>query len=110
MNTIETKHTPGPWIYSGPASSEVYGYRGHYQDTPQTVAKVSGYWDGEAEANARLIAAAPELLEALRGLLKCCEAQPEWSDLTNRVDDAGQPFPSATWIAARRAIAKATLA
>lgn len=64
------KHTPGPWvaddneglsmwkIYSrmSPSGSGIPG---------PFVAKVIGY-SAEADANAQLIAAAPELLEALR--------------------------------------------
>lgn len=61
----QSKWTPGPWVFSGPNSMEVTGYRGQHQDIPQVVAKVHGYWDGEAEANAHLIATAPELAEAL---------------------------------------------
>ena len=58
------KHTPGPWSYE--------------KATKTIRAKPSNYWiatmdswDGAVnhEANAQLIAAAPDLLEALRGLL-----------------------------------------
>ena len=54
---MDTKHTPGPWVISG--RSTINAGRGGW------VASVS---QSNREANARLIAAAPELLEALRVL------------------------------------------
>lgn len=62
---METNHTPGPWTWTpGPAD-------GYYGDTLRSPAK--GYALAEASegmtmADTRLIAAAPELLEALRRL------------------------------------------
>lgn len=58
--TNETKHTPGPWFYN-----RVSGYDyGSYQYS------VSGICTNiNKEADARLIAAAPELLAALEALL-----------------------------------------
>jgi len=64
-----TEHTPGPW-YLDPEPDD-----SHYQisDGAEGIARVE-VWDGDedpevmgvAMANARLIAAAPDLLEALR--------------------------------------------
>lgn len=52
-----SKHTPGPWeTFKG-------------QDGWGIVGLCGGYYGELSEANARLIAAAPELLEALHGLL-----------------------------------------
>lgn len=62
--------------------------------------------DDRVLARARLATAAPELLAALEGLLKCVEAQPSWRDLTDRVDENGNPFPAAPWLSARAAIKK----
>lgn len=67
---MSAKHTPGPWRYSGPNSGEIFGWMGQKQDIPLVIAKVGGYWDGEQEANARLIAAAPDLLEAVEHALR----------------------------------------
>ncbi len=62
---MKTKHTPGPW---------------RYEESTKTIRAVhSNYWlvtmdswDGAInnEANAQLIASAPELLEALKLLIK----------------------------------------
>lgn len=66
------KHTPGPWNLSG---RTVYTlHRLAHMETNRWSAQVQGYVDcpaEEADANARLIAAAPELLEAL------CDAREE---------------------------------
>lgn len=53
-----SKATPGPWTVSGDA--EVY-----YAPDGFAVASAQGY-KGEREANARLISAAPDMLEALK--------------------------------------------
>jgi hypothetical protein len=58
---VKKKHTPGPWtfdkdnlnIYANGMVAETYGHT----------------HNGERHANARLIAAAPELLEALEALM-----------------------------------------
>lgn len=59
--------TPGPWYVAqdgqGRICAKVPGF-----DARETVATVSGYVQFNNDANARLIAAAPELLAALEGL------------------------------------------
>lgn len=59
------KHSPGPWDIHDTASLETSIYAAN---KVCTLAKPSGFYrsPAETEANARLIAAAPELLEALR--------------------------------------------
>jgi len=57
-----TQHTPGPWRVED--GSTVYGSRAGKTDKFE-VCDCKGY-AGEREANARLIAAAPDLLEAVR--------------------------------------------
>lgn len=65
----ESKHTPGPWRISRTSGMEIF--INHDQDQPN---RVAGYFaevrrftsdNEQVEANARLIAAAPDLLEAL---------------------------------------------
>lgn len=69
----QTKHTPGPWsvlwssntfpsIHAGPTSVPVASLYAH------TPSRSDRDIFENAEANARLIAAAPELLEALNGI------------------------------------------
>lgn len=54
---MKTPHTPGPWIKEGGTVCQV--------DTLQTICKTSGKDEAAQSANAHLIAAAPELLDAL---------------------------------------------
>ena len=84
---MSTQHTPGPWWHSG---LEV----GTVPMMMVKVAKVSGANHQEAQANAVLIAAAPDLLAALREFVKSFEGC--YAD--------GEP----AMIKARAAIAKAT--
>ncbi len=56
-------HTAGPWIYAENGTIYADGYK-------KTIVNINGPGaSAEDEANARLIAASPMLLEALRGLL-----------------------------------------
>lgn len=83
---MSAAHTPGPWSmsayipYEGHASARYYIY-GHCGDSRSpTVAHIKNSTKQPMEANARLIAAAPELLDALRraaqALAHACEASP----------------------------------
>lgn len=68
-----SEHTPGPW--------ESSGYDGHGGITINSDARQIGYASmcREQEANARLIAAAPDLLEALKAFVE------DWSELSGKV-------------------------
>lgn len=57
----ETKHTPGPWHTAGDQGVQIRSQR-------DQIAKVWTMRGNEWKANARLIAAAPDLLEALRAV------------------------------------------
>lgn len=63
--TTESKHTPGPWTVG--VDEQDHG-RPYVKDAEGYVvcALIFEPGTGEPEANARLIAAAPDLLEALR--------------------------------------------
>jgi hypothetical protein len=69
MNTNEQKRTPGPWAYTLAVAENSPEFFAIHRDIP-----LSARWGrpgiGEAytEADARLIAAAPALAEALRSL------------------------------------------
>ena len=87
-------HTPGPWHVGG-----VGGCRPQIIYSPSGLA-VLRTWGGatkaEEEANARMAASAPEMLEALRAIMPYLEEDP---------DDEGDY--NARVRAARAAIAKA---
>lgn len=76
---IEQGHTPGPWRVDGHPDSEMpcevvkvfpNGDRGLVCELTHSLFRQN------QKANARLIAAAPDLLEALRGLLTPCHCDP----------------------------------
>ena len=98
---METKHTPGPWALDwNVARIDVFS-----ADAATLVATVrrstlSQAIDEAARANARLIAAAPGLYDALREVFEYLDAIPE--SAVGGDDDA-------VWLArkARAAIAKA---
>lgn len=80
---MSARHTSGPWQSIGSHESE--GFNCYWINAQpnsamrgftKEIAAVTGPQGGEAEANARLIAAAPELLEALQGLANALEATP----------------------------------
>ena len=76
MNEQQTKHTPGPWR-SGDMFNTIFGPP-NGNPAPEIIASVHT----NRKANARLIAAAPELLEAL----KRCHSAFQQSPL-NKDDD-----------------------
>jgi hypothetical protein len=63
-----SKHTPGPWSYA--ADSLKDGRYSIYHNGPIAYCGDTTARDGDGEANARLIAAAPEMLAELRRLRK----------------------------------------
>lgn len=100
MDTEKTKHTPGPWI----AKEFAGNWNVTTTEKPRThnVCKVSDLDD--TEANARLIAAAPELLEALRSCLEWMEFTiPKLNETNTHRMNWGGPISKA-----RAAISKAT--
>jgi len=85
---MTTKHTPGPWTCNANYSTRhymVWDEDGNYHEMSDAV--------GEMQANAALIAAAPDLLVALETLTR------EW--------DLGRSPLAAEWSKARAAIALA---
>jgi len=111
---METKHTPGPWV-TGNTSPLIFGVKRGNGTEPigfvygPSFTEKSKYGQ-TAMANARLIAAAPELYDALRELLtdmviaqgnmrKAAKRDPAWEGCAEII----QPRVDA----ARAAIAKA---
>lgn len=65
---MKTKHTTGPWFHALQAGTETQHFIYGPQGKPR-IAEVLGNLTEQIVANARLIAATPELLEALANLL-----------------------------------------
>lgn len=92
---MEFKHTPGPWVQADFAGPTPHGTAIQSTHDNWLVASCTGYYGRDvAQANARLIAAAPDLLEALELCLHAVELAGWEGDLSA--------------IKARAAIAKAT--
>ncbi len=108
----KTKHTPGPWLIRVDGTStgrgpEIYVEGPHYDDGSKFVIAECGcseHTDGgkrwkrtqdadQIEANAQVLTAAPELLEAAK--------------LAVRILEACYPGPHKDWTPIRAAIAKA---
>jgi hypothetical protein len=69
--TSMSKHTPGPWKAIAAGPREVRLKRDHWEIGSETTRRGVAYAFGGDDANAKLIAAAPELLEA-------CKTLTEW--------------------------------
>jgi hypothetical protein len=104
QTTTKAKHTPGPWRLDAyrdsgrpnPGTIVADNPHGEGAEEVASINWIAGGFHAEQVANARLIAAAPELLEALTALMEF------W--------DSGSPVhPGAEVVSeARAAIAKAT--
>lgn len=113
---MEAKHTPGPWnfgefeLYPGAglrfniSQAEGAAHTPHYSDVAQTI---TGEDLSIQEANARLIAAAPEMLEALRLALNALEEIGNEMTVGERYTNAGQYLLDSLG-PVREAITKAT--
>ena len=74
----EGKHTPGPWHFTEGGSQKKGDYYAHIgAETSMTILASMNEHHPAAGANARLIAAAPEMLEALVTALPYIEAAEE---------------------------------
>ena len=78
---MTTSHTPGPWTL---APNCVYGIHVFGPDGG-VIAQIQGRDEPQHQANARLIAAAPEMLEALSKISANAAESVEW---IRRVADA----------------------
>lgn len=83
---IEAKHTPGPWKVSGRRRQVI----GRHGAIPCLLARVNVAASGvECDANARLIAAAPDLLAACEAAIQFIRNGVEFGYI--RLPDAGDP-------------------
>lgn len=101
------KHTPGPWAMDDRQAGDCYAYV--LPESGGILSKIcrvdiSGDSYGQSIADARLIAAAPDLLEALQALFANMLAQ----DLANEAKRPTEGEFIACMVAANAAIAKAT--
>lgn len=94
---MSAKHTPGQWRIEG---ATVFSRK---ENALFRIDPISAEGRLDHEANARLIASAPELLEALRGALQSLAADAEHDEHNGEPGEA-----VAIYNAARAAIAKAT--
>ena len=119
-----SQHTPGPWNATMFQYGSLDGQIGVKDDNRSWVAYVHrrngepGKPDPESVANAALIAAAPEMLTALQGLVKKCRCRGtgKYTTVCTLCDDSTYDHycndrevecDSFTCVAARAAIAKA---
>ena len=108
---MSLQHTPGPWIISADPmhfyslTTVIGGKESHQKNGPpqQMIVQVGGFaeWQ-EAEANARLIAAAPDLLEAAQRFVEVMDESFDHPDTASEIDKLNKVAD-----AARAAIAKA---
>jgi predicted RNA-binding protein Jag len=94
------KHTPGPWIKRAVPNAGLKGHIGYAIDFNEDQGRVVDFVYEEADAN--LIAAAPDLLEAMELLLNSqfepADSAGSWGSITLTSED---------WRSAKKAIAKA---
>jgi len=102
---MKTQHTPVPWaIRQHEKGFVVYYTDGEIRsNTAQCYDNTVAEEHGTAEANARLIAAAPELLAALKSLIGSVSEHKEhyydtadWEDAQDRVETAKAAIAKAT--------------
>ena len=92
----DTKFTPGPWRYDRTNGSPTTGEHMIAGAKPGYLAEVRDCGSGDVRANAHLIAAAPDMAEALEKALNF---------ITNTESEMGETLPCGD--AARAALAKA---
>ena len=100
-----SKHTPGPWAIGQKANFDLHGFMVHGFPVAGAGQAIAAVWAGAVgkeafgfdnqEANARLIAAAPDMLAALKLCEPFCKGHQE------------TPEKVARYAAVRAAIAKA---
>lgn len=74
------KHTKGPWYTKGKSINIADQHIVYNEETGRDIAICYGVGSpGEAEANAHLIAAAPELLKALKDVVEFVDDHGDWT-------------------------------
>lgn len=101
---MNTQHTPGPWhIGEGIYNGNIFAKNGRqkfYHDgcsSRQAVCTIRHGWNAEEDnANARLIAAAPQMLEALRAALTNTTGPTEETEGEQLRDQIAEAIAAAT--------------
>ncbi|MEB0078069.1 hypothetical protein QN386_17910 [Pseudomonas sp. CCI3.2] len=106
----EIKHTPGPWAigdYEGPCECSDLVYAAPRPHGQNPICSLTGYFPREQRmANSKLIAASPELLEALQALVKI---NVEHNEAMMKIIGRPTQWNDSYLDLARAVIAKATL-
>ena len=91
-----SKHTPGPWAHTGNGDITGIEDNGFGRGSVDVCSVYLRTVKGRTEANARLIAAAPDLLEALKGALEhwpvpssICKDRPAYEAARAAIKKAG---------------------
>lgn len=92
---MRTEHTPGPWK-TGICQVTKDFLKGRLTEAVVTLNDEVICITGEGDANARLIAAAPELLEALQALVRGVFDGPDDSDAAMLITKARAAITKAT--------------
>jgi hypothetical protein len=104
------KHTPGPWEIRNDLPYTSHGkviFHGYHEDN-RTICRLREGTEQEREANARLIATAPELLEALDMMMAyCIILHGEIGTCPSEIEECSCDF-AAKYAQAEAAIRKAT--
>lgn len=96
------RHTPGPWTINRTNADFVGIAQEGYMPHATVFPRDNGPWEDTAEANARIIAAAPDLLEACRWAMRYCQEAK-----ANQYDDRAAVPLACAISALHAAIAKA---
>ncbi len=82
--SAKSKHTPGPWVLGALRREfrqiNAVSCEQPWEEFASVAVKLDGIPSKEGEANARLIAAAPDLLEALTLCLRFAETEANQED------------------------------
>lgn len=70
-----SKHTPGPWRFGGPEKCTIYDRFGQRIANSFEGVMATQRSDSECQANAKLIASAPDLLEALQAIIEDMDSE-----------------------------------
>jgi hypothetical protein len=106
MDREAMKHTPGPWVVDPAVRQGFTVYAPKEGFIVGTQDEEGRYGAIESEANARLIAAAPDLLEALQQATSALEWR--WERVANCAAPVHETAIQEAYNQARAAIAKAT--